>query len=312
MLGTLAAFLGTVHPTTVRADYYDYDCRTVIDRFVSTLRTGDWAELSRIIHFPLERPYPIPAIERDEFILRYHEVFDEEFVRTIVQSDLLDWASVGWRGIMLHNGLLWLNYDGTVRGVNYSSQFEVAERERLLQLRAELRIRERERLHYSLKEYSYPVLEWKTDTFRSRIDQINENEYRYASWKADVSHSNAPEIVLYNGIERRVGMECCGSSGGGHITYQFTNGEYLYEVDVNRCALHDENESLFNLRVWRRTGELAILPTMWSTTWSCLFDWRRRDYKDLYNYDLLMDAPFVETENEIDIALHADFRNRNE
>ena len=63
------------------------------------------------------------------------------------------------------------------------SKLELAEKERLLQLRNVLRERERQKLHYSLREYSFPVLEWTTDTCRVRIDQIHENEYRYAAWR---------------------------------------------------------------------------------------------------------------------------------
>ena len=98
-------------PATILADYYEYDCRATIDEFLDIVKTGDKAVLSRVIIFPLERPYPIPSITRDEFLERYHEVFDEEFVRTIIESDQFDWDSVGWRGLMLNNGLLWLNYD---------------------------------------------------------------------------------------------------------------------------------------------------------------------------------------------------------
>ena len=308
VLGTLVVFFGTVYSTTALADYDNYDCRAAIDRFVNTIRSNDKAELSRMILFPLERPYPVPPIERDEFVSRYHQVFDKELVRTIAESNLSDWDSVGWRGLMLDNGLVWIDYDGTVRRVNFISKFELAEQERLLELRDELREQERKQLHYSLREYSHPVLEWKTNTFRIRIDQTNGDQYRYAAWRAEVSHRDAPDIVLYNGIERRSGMECCGSSGGGHITYQFTNGEYLYEVDVNRCVLYHESESLFSLRVWRSPGELAVVPA----TWSCVFNLRREDYKERYNYVLLMDAPFVVATNDIDLALHADFRSRNE
>ena len=192
MLGILTTFIGTFQPTTVFADYSDYDCRAAIDKFLNIFGTGDKNDLSRIIDFPLVRPYPIPSIERDEFIVRYHEVFDDEFVRTIAASKLSDWSSVGWRGIMLHNGLLWIRYDGTIRSVNYRSKFEVAEQTRLLQLRDELREQERGQLHYSLRQYFAPVLDWKTDTYRIRIDQIHENEYRYAAWRADASHDANP------------------------------------------------------------------------------------------------------------------------
>lgn len=151
---------------------------------------------------------------------------------------------------MLNNGLLWLNYDGTIRGVNYSSKFERAEQKRLLQLRDELREQERSKLYHSLREYTSPVLDWNTDSYRIRIDQIHDKEYGYAAWKADASHGAKPDIVLYNGIEQRCGMECCGSCGGGDIIYGFTNGEYLYEVATSYCHCgKQDGDNPFNLRV---------------------------------------------------------------
>ena len=307
LLGVLAVFvLRTVAPTTVLADYDDRECRAAIDRFLNTFRSGDKTELADLIHFPLERAYPIPPIERDEFSTRYHEIFDEEFSRIIMDAELTDWHAVGWRGIMLHDGLLWLHYDGSVRSVNFSSAFEAAEKERLLQLRDELREQEREQLHYSLREYSHPVLEWETDTYRIRIDHIRENEYRYAAWKVIVSHNTIPDIILYNGVEYgRDSQACCGTCGGSHTTYGFTNGEYLYEVEINECVCGDD-DSRFNLRVWRSVGRRAVIPK----TWWCFLD--PNEYKRLYNYDLLLDEPFVETHNEIDLALYADYRSQND
>lgn len=90
MIGIFAAFIGSIQPATILADYYEYDCRATIDEFLDIVKTGNKAVLSRVIIFPLERPYPIPSITRDEFLERYHEVFDEEFVRTIIESDQFD------------------------------------------------------------------------------------------------------------------------------------------------------------------------------------------------------------------------------
>ena len=307
LLGLLAAsVIGTVFPTAALADYADYDCRAAIDRFLNTFKTDDKAELANLIHFPLRRAYPIPPIERGEFLKRYHEVFDEEFSRIILDADPTDWYAVGRRGIMLHNGLLWLDYDGSVHAINFNSAFEVAEKERLLQLRDELRKREREQLHYSLREYSLPVLEWETDTYRIRIDQMRENEYRYSAWKVDVSHSTIPDIILYNGVEyRRDSQACCGSCGGSHTTYGFTSREFLYEVEINECVCGND-DSPFNLRVWRSVGHRAVIPK----TWWCFLD--PKEYTRLYNYDLLLNEPFVDTQNEIDLALYADYRSQND
>ena len=300
------SLIGSLFPTDALADYFDYDCRAAIDRFVNTFRTGDNAELANVIHFPLDRKYPIPPIERDEFLARYHEVFDAELSRIIIDAEPTEWSAVGWRGIMLRNGLLWLDYDGKVSAINYDSAYELAEIERLLQLRKELREQERNQLHYSLREYSRPILEWETDTYRVRIDHIHETEYRYAAWKSDASHDAVPDMVLYAGSMKQEGIGCCGSCGGSHTIFGFINGKYLYEVEINDCIC-GRDYGRYNLRVWRSVGRSAPVIPEWTSSgpWCFL---EPSDYKELYNYDQLLNEPFVHTQNDIDLALYADYR----
>ena len=46
-------------------------------------------------------------------------LFDDELKKAIDDSKLEDWDDVGWRGIMLYRGMLWLSEDVKLKATNY-------------------------------------------------------------------------------------------------------------------------------------------------------------------------------------------------
>lgn len=80
-------------------------------------------------------------------------------------------------------------------------------------------------LHERLSEYSRPILQWRTENFLVRVDEMNGQSYRYASWSADASQEDEPDLVLYGG-------ELVWDGSGGNRHYEFTNDEYRYEVHL--------------------------------------------------------------------------------
>ncbi|MDE0229597.1 MAG: hypothetical protein OXJ62_12170 [Spirochaetaceae bacterium] len=193
----------------------------VVNRFISLLRDGDRHRLADLIRFPLPRRYPLPSISRGEFIDRYEEVFDDEFVRIIVSSGNGECGRMGWRGLQLHNGLVWFYDDGTIRNVNYESAVEERERYRLIDL-------ERLGLHESLRDYQLPILEWETCSYRVRVDRVD-GGYRYAAWNVARFHDSEPDIVIDKGTYNMEGT--LGDHG-----YYFSNGEYKYILFVDTTS----------------------------------------------------------------------------
>lgn len=166
----------------------------VAKNIIEAFRTLDKGSLANNIAYPLTRQYPIPSInDRNEFLKRFDEIFDEDFIQFVVSSDINDdWMSVGWRGIMLANGLMWANYDGKIRAINYQSEAERAIREKLIN-------KDKEGLHPSIQGFSEPVLEWETENFRIRIDDMGDHNYRYSSWDIKKSIKDKPDLILKNG-----------------------------------------------------------------------------------------------------------------
>ncbi|GLQ03466.1 hypothetical protein GCM10007914_23470 [Pseudoalteromonas tetraodonis GFC] len=162
----------------------------------------------------------MPDIKNEvEFITRFDEVFDEELVGVIASSNIdTDWDKVGWRGIMLNNGIVWVDKDGKIISVNTQNATEQVRVEKLIS-------QDKQSLHSSIKTFQKPILDWDTAKYRVRVDDLGDGNFRYASWSIDKSPSDKPDIVLINGDITFEG------SGGNHH-YTFKNGRYSYVLQV--------------------------------------------------------------------------------
>lgn len=220
----------------------------IVKDFIQAIKNNDLKEISKFVGYPLSRHTPIPAIDNEqEFIERFHEVFDDELIGLIINSKIDDdWHAVGWRGIMLKNGELWLEYDGKVKAVNHQSKYEQKKS-------AEIIESIKSKLHDSLRQFLEPVLEWETENYRVRIDRTGENNYRYASWSVNAATSEKPDLILRNGKWMPDG------SGGNHY-YEFTNGIYSYKCYV--IILGTEESPQGTLEVFRNETQILYEPVV--------------------------------------------------
>ena len=116
-----------------------------INNVIDLFKQKEVDKILNIISFPLHRQYPIQSIkDKTEFTQRFSEVFDKILIDKIANSKIEQWSEVGWRGIMLDDGVVWMaNSDGVITAVNYQSDFEK-------KLRKDLIAKEKENLHISL------------------------------------------------------------------------------------------------------------------------------------------------------------------
>jgi hypothetical protein len=210
-----------------------------VQRFIDLIKNNSRIKLSKLVYFPLHRHYPLPSIKTaDEFLKRFDEVFDKKLIGIICSSDTnKDWEGMGWRGVMLNSGILWLEYNGKLRSVNYESEIEKRKRLELIEA-------DRKTLHSSLKVFIEPVLEWKTKKYQIRIDRLSEykmgehrniygDKYRYAAWSVNKLPGDEPDLIIYDG-------ECIPDGNGGNHHYDFKKDVYLYRCYVGVLrSLHD-------------------------------------------------------------------------
>ncbi|TMP11869.1 hypothetical protein CWC11_01110 [Pseudoalteromonas sp. S3178] len=187
---------------------------------IAAFKTHDKTAIAAHIRYPLKRQYPLPDIKNEaEFINRFDEVFDDELVAVIGSSNInTDWDSVGWRGIMLNNGVMWIDTDGKIIGINSHTAKEQAFAKRLID-------QDKQSLHSSVNTFKKPILNWKTANYHIRVDDLGEHNFRYAVWGIDKKISDKPDMVLLNGDITFEG------SGGNHH-YTFKNGRYSYVLQV--------------------------------------------------------------------------------
>ena len=242
----LTFLLLTISLTEGFSQLSETEHESVVAYFVECIKSADIEKLDSIISYPFIRPYPIPSInDKQELTERYSELFDDSLTSVIANSVIKDdWKDMGWRGIMLDRGIVWLDYDGRLLTTNYSSEKEITLKEKWIEY-------ERNLLHTDLKDFKKPMHTIETEKFIVRVDLLEDQKYRYASWAKDSDISNKPDLVINNGI-----WTPDGSGGNHHFT--FTNSEYSYVVYVHIMGA-DETPP-FNLKVTQNDKEILYQP----------------------------------------------------
>lgn len=224
--------------------------------FINYVKAGKEV-LSEHIAYPLNRKYPVPPIaNKEEFLRRYDEVFDEALLKMIIESDpAIDWNEMGWRGIMLNNGDVWIDEDGKLTAINYQSEIETQKKKEVIKA-------DRENLHESLKKFDKPVCSIETENYKIRIDDLGDNKFRYASWEIGHSMSDKPDLIITNGF-----LQVDGSMGN-HF-YAFSSGNHIYQcwiwafddkepatLLIYKDAQINENGMIDGTEIVRQAGKL--------------------------------------------------------
>ena len=189
---------------------------SLVKEFISCFNPVNVDRIARKISYPLDRTYPIPDIQNEqEFHARFNEIFDDSLIKMIaVSNNAGDWQTMGVRGIMFRDGLLWLDEKGLCIALNYSGEAEN-------KLRAQLIAKDGASLHPSIRSYQEPILLMQTRDYQIRIDRLGEDNFRMCSWPTGVALSHKPDLVIENGRREFQG------SGGNH-SYIFEKGAYSY------------------------------------------------------------------------------------
>ncbi|MGY3860763.1 hypothetical protein ACW5WN_04010 [Aeromonas lacus] len=222
--------------------------RPFVQQLVDAAEARDHQALANQMKYPFKLEYPIPAIKTPaEMLTRFDEVFDDAILKSIATSRVgQDWQTMGWRGIMLGSGEVWMDFDGKVIGINHQTA-------QAAKLKAELIARQKSGLHPSVQEYKSPELMWQTEKFTIRIDELDDGHYRYASWAKGKTLADKPDLVLKNGTVRMEGT-------GGNHTYFFTSGPYRYECVVT--VLGERGVPPGELVVYKNDVEIVHQPVI--------------------------------------------------
>lgn len=187
-----------------------------IKTFIENVKNDKKEALAANVSYPFKREHPIAPIKnKAEFVKRYNEIFDAKLKSEIIKSNpAKDWSQVGWRGIMLNQGTVWIDEEGHLTAINYQSKFE-------LDLKNKIIAGEKTKLHPSIAKFKTPECILETSKFRIRIDDLGNGNYRYASWSVKKGMDKEPDLVIINGKWFQEGT-------GGNHRFEFKKGQYLY------------------------------------------------------------------------------------
>ncbi|KQW96290.1 hypothetical protein [Flavobacterium sp. Root420] len=206
-----------------------------VKSFISNVKSNNKEGVATFISFPLGREYPIPAVKnKADFIKRYDQIFDATLKKEIINSNpAKDWSEMGWRGIMLGQGDIWIDTTGKIITINYQSQVEKDLKNKLISS-------EKVKLHSSIATFKAPVYVLETSKFRIRIDDLGNDNYRYASWSIKKPMSEKPDLIITNG-------KWISDGSGGNSHYDFKKGAYLYECYITVIGTSDSPPALLTI-----------------------------------------------------------------
>lgn len=211
----LAVFSNLASGQDLKPEYQKF-----IKTFISNVKNDKKEALANMISYPFKREYPIPTIKnKTEFIKRYNEIFDDALKSEISKSNpAKDWSEMGWRGIMLNQGTIWIDTDGRLISINYQSKFEK-------DLKSKIIAKDKTKLHSSIAKFKAPECVLETSKFRIRIDDLGNGNYRYASWSIKKGMNEVPDLVITKG-------KLILDGNGGNHRFEFKKGQYTYECSI--------------------------------------------------------------------------------
>ncbi len=193
-----------------------------VKQLISTFKTKNKSKIADLISYPIRREYPLKYVnDKTDFIKRFDEIIDKKLIDNIINSKITDWSALGWRGIMLDDGIIWIDYDGKIIAFNYQSPREK-------QLLAQAIMDDKKQLPKSMQDFEKPGYLILTKNYKIRIDEKKPGIYRYAAWKIK-NQAIEPDIIIENGR-----LEF-GGSGGNHVI-TFMNNGYTYLVYINEIG----------------------------------------------------------------------------
>lgn len=206
--------------TNVSSQELKKEYQNFIQTFIDNVKGDKKEVIANMISYPLKRDTPIPEIKnKTEFIKRYSEIFDSDLKKEITSSKPdKDWSEMGWRGIMLNQGSLWIDTNGKIIAINHQSKFES-------DLKNKLIIGEKSKVHSSIAKFKEPVCVLETSKFRIRIDDMGNNKYRYASWSIKKKMTEKPDLIITNG-------KFIADGTGGNHSYEFKKSNYVYQCFI--------------------------------------------------------------------------------
>jgi len=195
--------------------------KTHFKKIIELIKNERILQLADLIKYPLRRPDPVPNVEtKESFLFYYSTLFDDSFKQMILdttQSFTDIYVNPYSYEIGFNRGKIYIDEDGRITGINYSSPKE-------LELQQTLNKETLSLMNPGIKKWKQSILVLKSDNYLIRVDLMEDNSLRYISWSNPKKISDKPDLILFNGIQKFQGTM-------GGVIYSFKNGDWTYTVD---------------------------------------------------------------------------------
>jgi hypothetical protein len=164
--------------------------RPLVETIVSIFNPLDKAAVARHILYPVSIKYPLEIRNEAELLEHWDLVFDDELVSKIANSKISDWSKVGWRGVMLENGVVWLDEESKkIITTNYTTK-------KGQQVFDEFTADIKKTLHPSVSEYRKNKMDLVSAKYRLRMDWLDDKVLRFALWESGQDISSKPQVFI--------------------------------------------------------------------------------------------------------------------
>lgn len=220
---------------------------------ITSVADSDSASFSRLVSYPLERPYPLHAIVSAKEMERYYAtLMDDSLRREITSLPLSRWQQYGWRGWSTEGSYcIWL--DDSIYSIPYTSEAEVA-------MRRELVNREMASLSPSMRAGWAPVGCYREADGKRifRIDKCLASgvaaTFRLAVYSSPESMRSAPEAVFTGS------QQIDGTIMG--VTYKF-EGEDSTKAELIPEPLDDTLPEIEFISSDGKQMQIKLIPAYW-------------------------------------------------
>ncbi len=197
----------------------------IVNRFKNIIKTNNPEIIAEYVQYPFVRRNPIPDIQnKEELIERYDTLLDKNIRQLILDSKTEDWEEVGYEGIMLYSGVLWIDYESKLIAINTLTEKEV-------DFVNDWYEKDKKNLYPDIINFYENVCIFETETYLGRIDEIKKtnddpySSYRLSLWNKGQSMLEKPLLIAQNGE-----INFYGSSDNHIYTFENNNKTYKFEV----------------------------------------------------------------------------------
>ena len=226
----LVVFLELMCPCCLFAKMDDQQYVNHVLEFQNLIKSNDKVALAERVKYPLRRAYPLkPVQNKNDFIKRYDEIFDEHQKKLILsvspRENLEDkiYGKIGWYKSLEGTLMLKRQYiasfvdmdlDGNLINILLSNTESKAKRD----------IEKNGfKNPVGVPPFEQFVQIIKTEKFYIRIDKMDDG-FRYMSWSVSKNKSDEPDLVLHKGTAEYI------DDVDSLLEYTFTNNGYKYVV----------------------------------------------------------------------------------